>query len=77
MTTVPRGCHRARSLIDGVARRTRSYGQEALIAAPDYVLISTWNEWHEGSEIEPSAKIGSRFIQDTTAFSKEFLAQRR
>ena len=27
---------------------------KAIKAKPDWVLITSWNEWHEGSEIEPS-----------------------
>jgi hypothetical protein len=35
--------------------------EEAVAAHPDYVLITSWNEWHEGSEIEPSVEYGSLF----------------
>ena len=51
--------------------------QEAIAAAPDYVLITSWNEWHEGSEIEASVEYGSRILDDTAAFSREFLARPR
>jgi glycoprotein endo-alpha-1,2-mannosidase len=51
--------------------------QEAIAAAPDYVLITSWNEWHEGSEIEPSVEYGSVMLNDTAAFAREFLAGRR
>jgi glycoprotein endo-alpha-1,2-mannosidase len=51
--------------------------QEAVAAAPDYVLITSWNEWHEGSEIEASHEYGSRILDDTAAFSREFLARPR
>jgi glycoprotein endo-alpha-1,2-mannosidase len=51
--------------------------QEAIAAQPDYVLITSWNEWHEGSEIEPSLEYGSRILDDTAAFSREFLARQR
>jgi hypothetical protein len=51
--------------------------QEAVAAAPDYVLITSWNEWHEGSEIEPSVEYGSVMLNDTAAFAREFLAGRR
>jgi hypothetical protein len=60
-----------------VAAGHRALWQEALAAAPDYVLITLWNEWHEGSEIEPSVEYGSRILDDMTAFSSEFLARQR
>jgi hypothetical protein len=43
----------------------------------DYVLITSWNEWHEGTEVEPSIEYGSRILDDTAAFSREFLARQR
>jgi hypothetical protein len=47
---------------------------EAAIAAnPDWVLICSWNEWHEGSEIEPSAENGRRELDATAAFAPTFL----
>ena len=51
--------------------------QEAIAAVPDYILITSWNEWHEGSELEPSVEYGSRALDDTVAFSREFLARPR
>jgi len=36
--------------------------QEAIAADPDWVLITSWNEWHEGSEIEPSLENGDRAL---------------
>jgi glycoprotein endo-alpha-1,2-mannosidase len=51
--------------------------QEAIAAAPDYVLITSSNEWHEGSELEPSVEYGSRILDNTAAFSREFLARQR
>jgi hypothetical protein len=55
----------------------RALWQEAVAAAPDYVLITSWNEWHEGSEIEPSVEYGSVMLNDTAVFAREFLAGRR
>jgi hypothetical protein len=51
--------------------------QEAIAAAPDYVLITSWNEWHEGSEIEASVEYNSRILDETAAFSRDFLARNR
>ncbi|MBN1998347.1 glycoside hydrolase family 99-like domain-containing protein [candidate division KSB1 bacterium] len=32
---------------------------------PPWVLITSWNEWHEGSEIEPSMDFGKQYINLT------------
>ena len=32
----------------------------AIAARPDWVLIVSWNEWLEATEIEPSVENGSR-----------------
>jgi glycoprotein endo-alpha-1,2-mannosidase len=48
---------------------------EATIAArPDWVLITSWNEWHEGSEIEPSLENGNRELKATRQFAIRFKA---
>ena len=31
----------------------------------DWALISTWNEWHEGTEIEPSLEYGFQYLEMT------------
>jgi len=49
----------------------------AIAAVPDWVLLTSWNEWHEGSELEASVEYGSRILDDTAAFSREFLARGR
>lgn len=44
----------------------------AMRARADWVLITSFNEWHEGSEIEPSVEWGDRFIDSTRVLSREF-----
>jgi hypothetical protein len=46
--------------------------EAALATDPRWVLVSTWNEWHEGSEIEPSAEHGGRFLDATRAWAERF-----
>lgn len=48
--------------------------EEAIAANPDWVLITTWNEWHEGSEIEPSVENGDRALKATPGFAAKFLS---
>jgi len=51
----------------------RALWQAALDARPDWVLITSWNEWHEGTEIEPSIEFGDAYLQLT----KEYAARLR
>ncbi|MGD8240942.1 MAG: glycoside hydrolase family 99-like domain-containing protein, partial [Armatimonadota bacterium] len=44
----------------------------AIECDPHWVLITSWNEWHEGSEIEPSLEYGDRYIELTARFAKRF-----
>lgn len=46
----------------------------ALATRPPAVLISTWNEWHEGSEIEPSKEHGRHYLSLTRHFAARFKA---
>jgi len=46
--------------------------EQAIAADPDWVLITSWNEWHEGSEIEPSWEDGDKYIQMTAKYAKQF-----
>ena len=48
--------------------------EEAIRAQPDWVLITSWNEWHEGSEIEPSWEEGDQYLKLTAKYGPGFLA---
>lgn len=45
----------------------------AIAAKPDWVLIVSFNEWHEASEIEPSDQNGMRELETTRKMSAVFL----
>jgi hypothetical protein len=47
--------------------------EQAISAHPSWVLITSWNEWHEGSEIEPSLENGERELKTTREFARRFL----
>jgi len=52
-----------------VSRRDGAYynltWEAAIRSDPDIVLISTWNEWHEGTNIEPSREFEFKYLQLT------------
>ncbi|MBN2307478.1 MAG: hypothetical protein JXR94_00820 [Candidatus Hydrogenedentes bacterium] len=48
--------------------------EEAIAADPDWVIITSWNEWHEGSEIEPSWEDGDKYIKLTGEYAPQFLS---
>jgi len=53
-------------------RTYRVLWEQAIAADPDWVLITSWNEWHEGSEIEPSWEDGDKYIRITAEYAPRF-----
>ena len=49
--------------------------EEAVKADPDWVLITSWNEWHEGSEIEPSWEDGDKYLKLSAEYAPRFLGR--
>ena len=43
----------------------RQYWALARASAPHSILITSFNEWHEGSEIEPSVEFGTTYLEIT------------
>lgn len=46
----------------------------ALASKPDWIIISTWNEWVEGTMIEPSVTYGNLYLDITREFATRFKA---
>jgi len=46
--------------------------QAATGARPDWLLVVSFNEWHEASQIEPSVQFGERELSTLKAVSAEF-----
>jgi hypothetical protein len=67
--------HRAKTLatgrFDGALYET--LWSCAVRRGPDWILITSWNEWHEGTEIEPSVQYGDLFLRLTARYAKPFL----
>ncbi|MDX1521720.1 MAG: glycoside hydrolase family 99-like domain-containing protein, partial [Anaerolineae bacterium] len=49
--------------------------QAALASNPDWLLVGSFNEWVEGTYIEPSQQHGDRYLQLTAEFVERFKAQ--
>ena len=57
--------------LDG--RTYRTYWDAAIKAEPDWIVITSWNEWAEGTEIEPSLELGDQYLHITDECAKQFL----
>jgi glycoprotein endo-alpha-1,2-mannosidase len=51
----------------------RTLWEEAVRAKPDWIVITSWNEWPEGTEIEPSLELGDQYLKITAEYAKPFL----
>jgi hypothetical protein len=51
--------------------------EQAVEADPHWVLITSFNEWHEGSEIEPSLEYKKQYLDITARYAKSFKATKR
>ncbi len=46
----------------------------ALSCEPDWILVCTWNEWYEGTEIEPSIEFGKDYLYQTAQYARAWKA---
>lgn len=49
-----------------------AFWEAALASEPDWVLVCSWNEWHEGSEIEPSKEYGDLYLKKTAEWARKW-----
>ncbi len=50
----------------------RATWNAALSSAPDWIFITTWNEWLEHTYIEPSVLYGDQYLQITREFAERW-----
>lgn len=50
--------------------------EAALTSQPDWLIVSSFNEWVEGSYIEPGVQYGEQYLQMTGEFVRSFQAGR-
>ncbi|MBI5032089.1 MAG: glycoside hydrolase family 99-like domain-containing protein [Chloroflexi bacterium] len=59
-------------------RRNGEFYRETWRAAfstyPDWIIITSWNEWVEGTMIEPSVTYGNLYLDITRSFASQFKA---
>jgi hypothetical protein len=46
--------------------------ENAIAADPDWILITSFNEWYEGTEIEPSEENGDLYLEMTREYAERF-----
>lgn len=50
----------------------REMWEGAIRLRPDWILITSFNEWHEGTQIEPSTEHGGKYIDMTAGYAAKF-----
>jgi len=44
----------------------------AIESGAEWIVVTSWNEWHEGTEIEPSVEYGFQYLNMTARWVEEF-----
>lgn len=52
--------------------RYRDTWRAALSADPDWIVVTSWNEWFEGTSIEPGVRTGDLALRQTASFSERW-----
>ena len=46
--------------------------QAALAARPDWILVTSWNEWYENTQIETGERYGDLYVRRTAAWAQRY-----
>jgi glycoprotein endo-alpha-1,2-mannosidase len=46
--------------------------QQAIADDPDWILVNSFNQWHAGTEIEPSVEMGDQYLRLTRQYAAQF-----
>ena len=49
--------------------------QQAIADDPDWILVNSFNQWHAGTEIEPSVEMGDKYLRLTRQYAAQFKRQ--
>ena len=49
--------------------------QQAIADDPDWILVNSFNQWHAGTEIEPSVELGDKYLRLTRRYAAQFKRQ--
>lgn len=53
-------------------RLYKALWQQAMMDDPDWILVNSFNQWHTGTEIEPSVEMGDIYIKMTRQYADQF-----
>ena len=62
-------------LADNTGETFRSTLDKALSSKPAIVQVATWNDWGEGTQIEPSREFGYRDLELVQSIRRKFIGQ--
>ena len=55
----------------------RKVWDETVALNPDWITVNSFNEWPEGSEIEPSRECGDLYLKLTKEYAEKFRARKK
>lgn len=66
--------HPGRAVARGLGKRYEEMWQAAIESRPDFITVCSFNEWGEGTQIEPSLEYEDLYLRLTAKWAKTFKA---